>query len=928
MGGTWRMFKNISLVLVWASVSYGQILGFGKNKVQYDEFEWKKIETTHFDLFFFPEEEELASHTAIIVERQFRDLERKFVHTVRRRIPLVIYSSHIYFEQTNIIPNLLPEGVAGFTEYLKGRVALPLSGSIPEYERVLHHELVHVFMFDRIARILERHGVLDFRPAPLWFSEGLAEYWSSRQSALGDMILRDALFSQRFLSMSQIYQINGTFQMYKQGESICRFMAYEYGEDIFEQFFLNWWRAETFNEVFSLTTGETIESFNEKWIFRERKRYFPAISSRDLLSQSAKALTHDGFNIKPAWMLNNQGSHDYVYFKNRQGYTQIARGDDKGHEIIVEGERLTAIESLHPLTSKLAVSFDGHLIAFVGKSRGRDHLYIWDIESKKLLHDLYFDEVVAISSPSFSPNDNILVFSGAGKNGFTDLYLVDTKIGSLTPLMQDVYHDREPDWSPDGNFIAFSSDRFPQGRLGKYNIFLYSLEDKQFTHLTKGGFLDQQPDFGPDSRSIIFSSDRDSVFNIYVVRFNDEEAYINQLTRFLTGAFDPVWSPNGHEFLFSGYQGGNFQIYRSDLDLSQKYDVQFFTSLEDSLPWTVESSGGNRRFAQRPYNSKMELDVAQSQISQDPEFGTSGGLQFLLSDVLGNDRYSFVLSHISGNQSGFTNGLNLTLTRLHLGQQRNWSWGIFRLNDRFSSKFGKFVREERIGGFVGVNYPFSRHNRLDSRMSLRHAQIDQKFEGRELDGWLINNFISYRHDSSIWIPTGPIEGIRYNVGLSQTVDLKSSRRFNFSAYGDYRHYIRLGKRWNWAMRYMARKSFGDVPEYFSLGGSWTLRGYPWRSIWGSKMLLVNQELRFPFIDRLHIGLPFGNIDFGQFRGALLFDVGNAWTDSFGDWRGAFGAGSRLALGGAFVFRLDATRRTNFKSVQSNTNWDFFFGWDF
>ena len=246
------MFKNISLVLIWASVSYGQILGFGKNKVQYDEFEWKKIETTHFDLFFFSEEEELASHTATIVERQFRDLERKFVHTVRRRIPLVIYSSHVYFEQTNIIPNLLPEGVAGFTEYLKGRVALPLSGSIPEYERVLHHELVHVFMFDRIARILERHGVLDFRPAPLWFSEGLAEYWSSRQSALGNMILRDALFSQKFPPINQLYQINGTFQMYKQGESICRFMAHEYGEDIFEQLFLNWWRAETFNEIFSL----------------------------------------------------------------------------------------------------------------------------------------------------------------------------------------------------------------------------------------------------------------------------------------------------------------------------------------------------------------------------------------------------------------------------------------------------------------------------------------------------------------------------------------------------------------------------------------------------------------------------------------------------------------------------------------------------
>ena len=923
------MLKNISLVFIWANLIYGQSLGFGKNKVQYDDFQWKRIETTHFDLFFYPEEEALAAHTAIIVERQFRDLERKFVHTVKRRIPLVIYSSHIYFEQTNIIPNLLPEGVAGFTEYLKGRVALPLSGSIPEYERVLHHELVHVFMFDRIARNLERHGVLEFRPAPLWFSEGLAEYWSSRQSALGNMILRDALFSQRFPSIINIHTINGTFQMYKQGESICKFMAQEFGEDVFERLFVNWWRAETFNEVFFLTTGEPIESFDEKWVFRERKHYFPTISNRDLLSQSAKILTHHGFNIKPAWVQDDEGNLYYVYFKNRQGYTQIARGDEnESHEIIIDGERLTSIESLHPLTSKIAVSFDGHLLAFVGKSRGRDHLHIWDIKTKKLFKDLDFDEIVAMSSPAFSPNGTNLVFSGTGKNGFTDLYVVDIQNGSLSPLTQDIYHDREPDWSPDGNFIAFASDRFLHGRRGKYNIFLYDIENKELTRVTKGEFTDQQPDFAPDGRSIIFSSDRDSVFNIHMARFTDGEARVSQLTRFLTGAFDPVWSPEGNEFLFSGYQAGNFQIYKSDLKLPEKSDVQFLVSFADSLPWTLENSEGNRRFAQRPYKGEMELDVAQSQISQDPEFGTSGGLQFLLSDVLGNDQYSFVLSHISGNQSGFADGLNVALTRLHLGQQRNWSWGVFRLNDRFSSKFGRFIREKRIGGYLGVSYPFSRHNRVDSRISLRKAEIDRQFEGRKLDGWLINNFLTYRHDSSLWIPTGPIEGKRYNIGLAQTIDLKTSSRFNFSIYGDYRYYIRLGQRFNWSMRYMARRSFGKVPEYFSLGGSWTLRGYPWRSLWGSKMFLINQELRFPFIDRFHLGLPFGNIDFGQFRGALLLDAGNAWSDSFGYWRGAFGFGTRLALGGAFVFRLDVTRRTDFNSVTSNTNWDFFFGWDF
>ena len=89
----------------------GQFASFGKNKVQYAEFEWQKMESEHFDIYFFAEEEKLATYAAQMAERHFADLEKKFAHTVQRRVPLVFYSSHIYFEQTNIIPNLLPEGV-------------------------------------------------------------------------------------------------------------------------------------------------------------------------------------------------------------------------------------------------------------------------------------------------------------------------------------------------------------------------------------------------------------------------------------------------------------------------------------------------------------------------------------------------------------------------------------------------------------------------------------------------------------------------------------------------------------------------------------------------------------------------------------------------------------------------------------------------
>ena len=910
-----------------ASAADGQ--GFGRNKVQYAEFAWRKMETAHFDVYFFAEEEELAAYAAQMAERQFADLEKKFAHTVQRRVPLVVYSSHIYFEQTNIIPNLLPEGVAGFTEYLKGRVALPLSGSLPEFERVLHHELVHVFTFDRIARVLKQHGILDFRPAPLWFSEGLAEYWSSEPNSFGDMVVRDALFAQRLVPIAEMYRIYGTYQLYKEGESICHFMAARHGADVFEQLFANWWRGETFGEIFAITTGESLEKFDQAWQYHLHKRHLPAIADRDPPSELATARTHRGFNIKPEIVPGDSSA--FYHFRNDQGYTQIvlARRDGSDPEVVVEGERLPVFESLHPLSTRLAASPDGKWLAFAAKSRGRDHLYIWDVEQKRAVGDLSFAEIVAIASPSFAPDGRRLAFAGSDEGGWTDIYLVDVTGDSLRALRRDIYHDREPDWSPDGRHIVFSSDRWSGGRRGRYNLFLYDLATEQISALSRGEHNDGQPRWSPDGERIVFSSDRAGAYNIYALQLADERTETRRLTHVLTGAFDPVLLADGQHLLFSGYESGGFQIYELAVDWADSAEVSYQRIEEAAAePWSLASLHGQSEVASRPYERKMSLDIAQGQISQDPEFGTSGGIQVALSDVLGNDQYHFVLSHIAASRSGFFDGLNVALTRLHLGQRLNAYWGVFRLNDRFSSRFGRFVREERLGAHVGLSYPFSQHDRIDTRLSLRRAEIDRQFEGRKLSGWLANNYVSYTHDSSLWIPTGPLEGQRYSFGLAQTIDFKTSRRFNIALFGDYRYYFRLSQRSALAMRLMGRRSTGAVPEFFSLGGSWTLRGYRWRSLWGSKMVLYNQELRFPLVDRFLLHFPFGAIEFSAFRGALFFDVGNAWNDDFDQWRAAFGTGVRLALGGVFVFRLDAARRTDFKSIDGDTRWDFFFGWDY
>ncbi|MFA6109671.1 MAG: BamA/TamA family outer membrane protein [Candidatus Latescibacterota bacterium] len=938
----------LCLVLATTPVE-GQLYHFGRNKVQFAEFRWQRLETAHFDVYFFAEEEELAGYAARMAEDGYARLQRLTGHTVERGIPLIVYSSHLYFEQTNVIPDLLPEGVGGFTEFLKGRVALPLSGSLPEFERVLHHELVHVFTFDRIRRVLRRHGIHEYRSPPLWFSEGLAEYWSTEEpGALAGMVLGDALFGDRLVPISQMQYIDGTFLMYKEGESICRYLAATHGEDVFGLLLDNWWRAEEFGGVLVAVTGDSLSGLDLDWQYDLRKRYLPQIAGADLPGRLATPLTDGGFNLKPEVLPGRPDSASFVFFRNHRGYTHIARASVNGGpaEVVVEGERSPVFESLHPLATRPAASPDGRWLAFAAQHRGRDRLYIWDLTAGRLARELSFDEVVAIATPTWSPDGRSLVFSGADQGGFVDLYRVDLKndggIGGnakdderAVPLLRDLYDDRDPAWSPDGRWLAFTSDRWSGGAQGHHNLFLFELASGAVYAMDPGRWEDRHPSWSPDGKELAFSSDRDSVSNLYAVRLDLQAADrpvrgpIRRLTRVLTGAFDPVWVPGRRTLLFSGYEEAAFQVYRLDLapDSLETVPATQALSRVDGTAWRPEILADGI-VSRREYQRRLTLDIVQSQISQDPEFGTSGGIQLGLSDVLGDDQYYFVLSHIAGSETGFADGLNLAMARVHQGRRVNSSWGIFRLNDRLSSSFGRFVREQRLGGYLELSYPFSVHDRVETRFSLRQAEIDRQFEGRRLDGLLATNFLSYTHDSSLWIPTGPLEGRRYSLGVGQTVDLRSSRRFNLSLYGDYRHYLRLSRRGGLALRALGWRSQGDVPEYFSMGGSWTLRGYPWRSIWGSRLILLNQELRFPLLDRLVIGFPFGDIDFSSLRGALFTDAGNAWSESFGEWKGSVGAGMRLALGGVFVFRLDAARRTDFKSLDNDTRWEFFFGWDY
>ena len=196
---TWTLLAGLFVLALPVATARAQTGWFGTNKIQYRDFDWHVLKGAHVDVYYYPAEERIARMALAYAEESYDYLSRRFAHSVGFRVPLIVYASHSDFEQTNILPFVPPEGILGVTEYLKQRVAMPFRGSYAEFRHTLRHELVHVFQLSLAHRQFQLYPRSRSGGSPLWWSEGLAEYWSSEQDSRDEMVVRDLTVSGRLV---------------------------------------------------------------------------------------------------------------------------------------------------------------------------------------------------------------------------------------------------------------------------------------------------------------------------------------------------------------------------------------------------------------------------------------------------------------------------------------------------------------------------------------------------------------------------------------------------------------------------------------------------------------------------------------------------------------------------------------------------------
>lgn len=895
-------------------------------------------------LYFYEQEREIAEKAAAYIEESYRYLVDRFRYVPTETLPYVLYNSYQDFLQTNIFP--VQEGVLGVTGRRDMKLVLPYFGDHRLFEHISTHEMVHQFTIQKARQIAKDAGIpgdpLD--QMPLWFIEGMAEYYALRGlDPEAEMLTRDLLLNPdptRGYVMLDFFEDRpfSSLWTYKVGQTRVAFLEEVYGEGILQ---------DLMEASHRLLGRRSEDAENAPLTFRRLLVEITGDEAQRIADRFERWIKERSYS---RFLASEQDSSDLVFLNNLRGLMQQMTSSPDGKLLMyrsispetgrislfavdsrdasttrrIASDGVPGVESLHPVGPR---NFDIRTdrVVYSARSEGVDILYLqelhhqaarddeenWDITLKpqsRRAFDLSRKGIVAAELPTFSPDGRRVAFVGLNQDGQKNLYLFEALEGQdflLSALTENESAPRGLSWGEEG--LVFTSNRTGHGF---YNLFrLDPRQPASVQRLTFEGRDHFDPRVMPDGR-VFFSAYSESRANIYEVRPDT----LVRRTDIVTGLFgiapgpgQSVWATFHHRGQRRPVRIAAERLLDHPMATSEDHESPepiAVRSLESAEPYRASSLGN------------WQLSHAFGLLGASSA-GVYGQLALLTNDRLRNHAL-FV------NLLAFGDLNNTIADVLYLNQEKRLIWGTglfqdvrYRI-DRSVESDQLFLSGERFyGGRGTLRFPLNRFLFLQGDLALGGVGFFLQNRTQELMDPEIVNAWEDLHDghrlqvspsASIGLNTiryhpgtGPIAGT--SLLLEATVDVQP---FNEEVHGtvrlDAEHYIPIYNRINLGVRGgMGTTYGGDLRRQFYLSSFDTLRGVEFGDpnyLLGDVFFFSKVELRFPLNFLLRVPL----IDI---EGIVAMDFGGAGVDPEDLWASralAPVAGFNFGLG-PLVFRL-------------------------
>jgi WD40 repeat protein len=904
---------------------------FGKNRIRYNDFKWNIYKTDHFEIYYYPEIEKQLERVTSYAESAYQQVSSDLKHDLAFKVPLVLYKTESEFQQQNIEPGELPEGVLAFAEPYRDRMVLPIDEPSDALYRLITHELTHIFEFDIIPRSLLH------RQLPLWVDEGLSDYMTGYWQPFDLMTVRDAAIADIIPSMSDFegVQFADGRLPYNLGHAAFEFIESRWGKEGLRQFLFALRKAvigggeSAYEEAFRLKPEEFDEQF-DKYLkdrfkpFRDKER--PQDYGRDLAPKRGKTQYSVVVSIEPspsgdlmAVAAGNRKDQelDIVLMSTKDGkiIRNLTSGfnQNHGYEYIATpgGFRNNAV-------SWMSWAPAGDRIAYFARTEKNKTLILQNVVTKKIETRIELKTIDGPESPDISPDGREVAFSGM-RGAIGDIYTVNLDTKEIRNITNDDFGDYAPTYAPDGKSIIYLA------RVsGNDKLFQVDLASGKKTQITFGTHDDGGVQF-VDNDTIVFPSTATdpnqpidpevarnaNIYNIWTLNLKTNE--LKQYTDTLTGNVSPIVLRDQKipTIAFVTYYKGEYGIHTLPRqEALHTVAMSDFGSAEAGPPidfrppstHTLVPSNIHKKGTFEKLFLEGRPPVALGVTSGGDVFG---GTEVTFSDVLGDKQFSMFASSVSQYRTLNFSYVNLSRRLQYAVQaysQQQFYYGydpglLYGSEYAFVSRDQAIATQTARGATIFGIYPFNRYNRVelsagvynyeqgynDPNLQAVADQYQQDQYGRLLfsSGSFMPLGVALTRETTVFREYGPLAGSTMRLGYEYAPSVGSflSRQ---TADVDARYYLRLATNGVLAFRARGFKSWGEFPGYMYFGGNSELRGYDYLEFLGNKAFFLNTELRFPLIEAALT--PLGVI--GGLRGIAYAGLGaagyegipmNVWT---------------------------------------------------
>lgn len=428
----------------------GTNIGFGRKRVQYEDFFWMYYRFNGFDVYYNRNGKNLAFYTANYVQHYKKELEQSVGISSGTAYKFIIFNRISDYKQSNI--GFLDENTtqqnAGSNKISGNKVFLIFNGDYVDFEKQIREGILSILLHELFngSQLKAQYKNTYSGDFPEWFTKGLSAFLAQAWNADLQAKTLENIKKKKYKYISGLTGEEAKFA----GHSFWNFVAQKYGYELVLSCIQMASAESNLEQIFKYGLNKSFDSIIKEWL-----NYY---NEQCVLNERGNTLFYPDSNTSKS-VLKKTNRTDRKYFQfvaspNGESTAFVSNEIGKARvEVYKKGSRKRKV------IYKAGVSIDdqpdytfpvlawhpnGEILIFAAEHKGRTVLKMYDIKKKK--KDIITYEIEAVDkvlSLSFSPDGKSLVMS-ATKNGQSDIFVYPIGAGGVKQITFDIYDDANP----------------------------------------------------------------------------------------------------------------------------------------------------------------------------------------------------------------------------------------------------------------------------------------------------------------------------------------------------------------------------------------------------------------------------------------------------------------------------------------------------